>query len=262
MGEKKNEAESQPSQGGLFEPKNLMMPVLVALILVVGFNQYQIATLSSLPVPKEVVVVQGTPSGTTSQTASVQGTQQSIQSPGTLAAPANNIMPSGVPAIYGEEIGVKYEDISSANPNVQATIDKLTNLLGGEPGNVLKGADLERYTKIGSMIACEYCCGAKTLVFNNGQPACGCAHSYAMRGVLGYLVKNHPDMTDDQILEEIGKWKVLFFPGPEQSKAVVLAKANIPLTYINLASNKYRGAESGAAITPSGTSGASQVGGC
>ena len=92
------------------------------------------------------------------------------------------------------------------------------------------GDDLQRYVKIGSMIACEYCCGATTLVFSNGQPACGCAHSYAMRGVAKYLIKNHgTEYTDDQILEELGKWKVLFFPGEHEQKANVLEAQGIEL---------------------------------
>ena len=260
MGEKKNEEAVKGSQGGLFEYKSLLTIMLAALVLVVAFNQYQIAALSALPIQTKLITV-----AAASASGSAQANQQSAlvskSAPGALAGAAPDIMPKGTPPVYGAEIGVKYDDLSASNPNVQATINKLTNLLGGDPGNVLKGADLARYEKIGTMIACEYCCGANTLVFANGQPACGCAHSYAMRGVLGYLIKNHPELSDDQILEEIGKWKVLFFPGPEQAKASALQSSNIPLTYINIASNKYRGAENGVA-TSSGGSGASQVGGC
>ena len=78
-----------------------------------------------------------------------------------------------------------------------------------------------------------------------------------MRGLAKYLLTKHPDMTNDQVLEELGKWKVLFFPGIHEQKAQVLASKGIELNYINLASNKYRGIETGAT-----TSSGSMVGGC
>jgi len=125
----------------------------------------------------------------------------------------------------------------------------------------LNKEQMERYVKIGSSIACEYCCGAKTLVFSNGERACGCAHSYAMRGLAKYLLTKHPDMTDEQILNELGKWKVLFFPGVHEKKAEVLKANGIDYTnYINLASNIYRGAENQATTSSSGSS--QMVGGC
>ncbi len=167
-----------------------------------------------------------------------------------------DVSPKGEPKIYGKELGIKYDDISTSNPQKSdatiAVLAKFDNSIS------LSGADLERYVKIGSEIACEYCCGAQTLVFSNGQAACGCAHSYAMRGLAKYLIKNHPkEYTDDEILEELGKWKVLFFPGVHQTKAAVLKQQGIELNYINLASNKYRGAEKG---QQAGSG--SMVGGC
>ena len=119
----------------------------------------------------------------------------------------------------------------------------------------------ERYLKIGSSIACEYCCGAQSLVFSNGERACGCAHSYAMRGLAKYLLINHPEMSDLEILSELGKWKVLFFPGIHEQKAQALEANGIDYTdYVNLASNKYRGIEN-EAPSSSGDSGG-MVGGC
>ena len=165
--------------------------------------------------------------------------------------------PAGTPAIYGAELGVNYDDVSEANPGLaDQTIAKLSKY---DREMSLEREQLNRYIKIGSSISCEYCCGAQSIIFSNGQPACGCAHSYAMRGLAKYLIKNHgSEYTDDQILEELGKWKVLFFPGVHAQKAAVLEKSGIQLNYINLASNKYRGAEKGSV---SG-SGGSMVGGC
>ena len=169
---------------------------------------------------------------------------------------AQEIIPKGVPAVYGSELGVKYNDVSVDNPQLaDATIAKLTQYEDSELSSDL----MSRYIKIGSSISCEYCCGAQALIFSNGERACGCAHSFAMRGLAKYLLLNHPDMSDDQILNELGKWKVLFFPGVHQQKAEALKAQGIDTTsYINLASNKYRGAEKGQASS----GGSAMVGGC
>jgi len=171
---------------------------------------------------------------------------------------ASEIMPKGIPEVYGAEINVKYDDVSASNPQTtEATIKRLSAYEDDE----LTKEQMARYIKIGSSISCEYCCGAQALIFNNGQRACGCAHSYAMRGLAKYLLKNHPDMTDEEILNEMGKWKVLFFPGVHEQKAQALKAQNVdPTNYINLASNLYRGAEKGQSATQGG--GAGMVGGC
>ena len=167
---------------------------------------------------------------------------------------ASSIIPKGVPAVYGEELGVSYDDVSADNPGLaDATIQKLTAYEDMQ----LDNATMTRYIRIGGSISCEYCCGAKSIIFTNGQRACGCAHSYAMRGLAKYLLTNHPDMTDIEILSELGKWKVLFFPGVHEQKAKALEANGIDSTdYINLASNLYRGIEQGK------TSGGGMVGGC
>ena len=170
---------------------------------------------------------------------------------------ALDVLPNGIPEIYGSEIGASYNDVSASNPALaDATMAKLTNYEDMK----LDNATMTRYINIGSSIACEYCCGAKTLVFSNGERACGCAHSYAMRGLAKYLLTEHPDMTDLEILNEMAKWKVLFFPGIHEKKAEALKANGVDYTnYVNLASNLYRGAENQASST--GGSG-QMVGGC
>ncbi len=168
----------------------------------------------------------------------------------------SEIIPRGIPAIYGKELGIRYDDVSPNDPQkADQTIVILKNL---DLTLSLDGENLQRYIQTLTQISCEYCCGAKSIIFENGQPACGCAHSYAMRGLAKYLIKNHgSEFTDDRILEELGKWKVLFFPGIHETKAEVLKTQGIKADYINLASNKYRGIEKG---KTSGGSG--MVGGC
>ena len=168
---------------------------------------------------------------------------------------SSDILPTGVPAIYGQALGVSYDDISASNPKLaDAAIQKLSVYEGEE----LNSEQMARYIKIGSAISCEYCCGADSIIFSNGQAACGCAHSYAMRGLAKYLLINNPEMSDYEILSELGKWKVLFFPGIHETKAKVLEANGIDSTdYVNLASNLYRGAEQGQVPSSS-----EMVGGC
>ncbi|MEK6836786.1 MAG: hypothetical protein AABX94_03915, partial [Nanoarchaeota archaeon] len=70
----------------------------------------------------------------------------------------------------------------------------------------------------------------------------------------------HPDMTYLEILDELGKWKVLFFPGIHEKKAEALKASGVDYTnYVNLASNIYRGAENQASA---GSGNSQMVGGC
>ena len=171
---------------------------------------------------------------------------------------ASEIIPQGIPAIYGEELGIEYDDVS---PNNAAKTEETINLLGNiDRVEELEGADLERYIdmlyKQHNGIACEYCCGARSVIFSNGQPACGCAHSYAMRGLTKYLIKYHGnEFSDEQILTEVGKWKTLFFPGILDGKAQIMKSYGIQVDYINLTTNQYRGIEQGKAS-------GGMVGGC
>lgn len=167
-----------------------------------------------------------------------------------------DVIPKGIPEIYGQELGVSYNDVSASDPaKTETTIQKLGNL---DLTITLSGDNLARYIAIASQISCEYCCGAPSIIFADGTAACGCAHSYAMRGVAKYLLTNHPKMTNNQILEELGKWKTLFFPGAISQKATILQQKGIELNYINLASNKYREIENEASSSSTGN----MVGGC
>lgn len=115
---------------------------------------------------------------------------------------------SGVPHGYGQEMGVSFDDVQrSINSMKQYDPDY------GSKRIILSGEKLQRYIDIGTRISCEYCCGVASIVFRNGQAACGCAHSQAMRGLMAYLLKNHPDQySNDQILWELARWKGRYFP--------------------------------------------------
>ena len=215
----------------------LVMILLVAAIGILAFNEMQILSIGNTNVVS----------------AAQSSTGGSVTNALSNAASALSVLPTGIPAVYGAELDVSYDDVSADNPqSANAAIGKLANL---DKSITLSGDLQQRYIDIASQISCEYCCGAKAIIFDNGQPACGCAHSYAMRGLAKYLLTEHPELSDEQILEEMGKWKVLFFPGVHEQKAQVMQQQGIEMNYINLASNKYRGIEKGA-------TGGSMVGGC
>ena len=127
------------------------------------------------------------------------------------------VIPAGVPATYGAALNVSLDQ-------VQDSIDMMRNFdpTYGEDKITLTGVDLERYTQVGSATACLYCCTATTLVKPDGTAACGCAHSQAMRGLAAYLITNHPgDYTDEELIEELNRWRAVYFPGQTLTQALV-----------------------------------------
>jgi hypothetical protein len=172
----------------------VLLSVLLALIL---FNQYLIWNVASIPA-----------TGYTVEKTVQESAQQGIS----LQEAVDVVISKGIPPIYGNELSVNFDD-PTGSLNVLASLD-------GDlyPDGLLKFSDLseelqERYKRVGMSIACEFCCGAKTLIAGDGRPACGCAHSAAMRGLTKYLLIEHGnEYSDEQILNELTKWKSMFFP--------------------------------------------------
>jgi hypothetical protein len=160
----------------------------------------------------------------------------------------SDVMPTGIPEIYGKELGISYDDVSPNDPYAaDATIAVMAKI---DRSVSLQGKELERYINVlftlHDGISCEYCCGARSIIFADGKSACGCAHSFAMRGLAKYLIAEHGDeYSDADILEEVGKWKALFFPSQTAVKADILKGKGVEVNFVNLGSNKYRGVEQG-----------------
>ncbi len=124
-------------------------------------------------------------------------------------------------------------------------IDKVAEL---DRDITLSDDDRERYINIlftmHDGISCEYCCGARSVIFSDGSPACGCEHSFAMRGLAKYLITEHGDaFSDTEIAEEIGKWKTLFFPDIHLQKANVMFEKGVEVDHVSLTFNSNRGIE-------------------
>ena len=258
--------------------ETITLVLLIAAILGMVFNQFQLITLTS--------ATTGNAIGTINTQASQSGVATGI------SAAEAAIIPKGTPEIYGKELGINYDDVNANNPEkTDSTIATLGDL---DRTITLQQKDLERYIDITSEISCEYCCGAASIIVTRedvsnmnekieaaikagqlteaqakqyrvtpGVPACGCAHSYAMRGLAKYLIQKHgSEYTDEQILDELAKWKTLFFPGAMAAKAEVMKQKGIEFTYANLGSNRYRDIESSSSTTASAGASGSMVGGC
>lgn len=153
---------------------------------------------------------------------------------------AAQVLPRGKP-FYGAELGITYDE-TEKGLQVLGQFDAY-----GSKTIKLTGEKLDRYIKMGMSISCEYCCGAKAITDDKGNPACGCAHSQAMRGVALYLLDKYGDKkTDQEIFAEIAKWKALSFPQDTVNKVLTARSASQGGTT----------ASGGAAALPK------QVGGC
>ncbi len=114
----------------------------------------------------------------------------------------------GVPEVYGNELGISFSQVEQAM-NTMKQFDPTY----GNKKIKLSGDLLQRYISIGLKISCEFCCGVAAIIRKDGEAACGCAHSQAMRGLAAYLLQNHAsEFTDDEILRELSRWKGSYFP--------------------------------------------------
>ncbi len=178
-----------------------ILPILTLVVaLTIGVNQYLLTTVShALGVKSELApllrfVNAGNARGTTL---------------------ADIVWSKGMP-FYGQELGVTYDDVLGSLPKL-AALDPTY----GSQKIALTDTEKIRYVKIGmtDKMTCEFCCGAKTLVFANGEAACGCQHSQAMRGILAYMIQKYPQKTDDEMMREVARWKALFFPNQMMTRA-------------------------------------------
>ncbi len=178
----------------------IVYTLLIAAFVIVAYNQMALMSISGKMTAQDTTTQQQAASPQTTVKYNSLALQQAIE----------QVIPRGVPEGYGKELGVDYEKPEEAL-NIMAALDG--DLY--EDGKI-KFSDLsvdaqKRYIEMGMSVACEFCCGAQTMVFDNGQPSCGCAHSAAMRGLMKYLLIN-TGMTNEQIMDEVLKVKSISFP--------------------------------------------------
>ncbi|HLF55048.1 MAG TPA: hypothetical protein VI612_04985 [Candidatus Nanoarchaeia archaeon] len=114
----------------------------------------------------------------------------------------NMLIPTGTPE-YGQEAGVSFDDPITAQRtwgNYERSIQ-------------LNAEQQKRYDKIVGSFTCDYCCGSPqnpTIITH-----CGCAHARAWRGMAKFFIQKYGDqVTDEQIMGELSRWKALWYPGP------------------------------------------------
>ncbi len=263
-GDDMNNEKSVESQKPASNYQLYIIGMLAVSILAMAFTQLQLGQANRMLQAVSVTLPQQPSAGAAQQPIASQLGQAAGASQagaGTdLKLLEQKVLAKGVPDVYGSKLGISYDNVEQAMKVLAAFDD----------GNPMADAGLNaRYVKIGTAISCEYCCGADSIIFPNGQAACGCAHSYAMRGLAKYLLANNPEMSDEKILDELAKWKSLFFPKQSMEKAVQFNLAGKDINPTDLMSNKFRGFTAGAAAAPTGSapsgglgSYASQVGGC
>ena len=123
--------------------------LMIALLFIALFNVIEMAQMNDMPA-----------SVTAEATMQTVPTLSSAEVP----APSVDVIPRGVPAVYGDELGVSYDDVSASNAaSTNAAIAKLSSL----ERISLSGAEMQRYIAIGTQIGCEYCCGAEALIFKS-----------------------------------------------------------------------------------------------
>lgn len=201
---------------------NTLLIVLSVLVLgTMGFNVYLQNDIGQALLEQKIEI----------SNLSLSQTQTTQTSTGSSSSSAPNVLsfeefiPNGIPAVYGAGLGVTYD-----KPVESLEIMKY---LDGDlyPNGTIKFADLtpeqqQDYILIGTSISCEFCCGAKAVTSPDGTPACGCAHSAAMRGLAMHILINHPgEMTNDEILQELTNWKTMFFPKQMYQRALGMQAA-------------------------------------
>src|SRR3989338_11017244 len=130
---------------------------------------------------------------------------------------AHLVTPSSMP-FYGVELGLDMSSLNAINVSI-AKLGKMAPMQGSNPIQ-LNSEEMKRYIEIGTepYVTCEFCCGVKTLVREDGSPTCVCAHSIAILVTPAYLIKNYPEMTNAEIAYELMRQKGMYFPGQMQER--------------------------------------------
>ncbi len=135
----------------------------------------------------------------------------------------NKIVPRGTPEVYGTEVGVSFDDPVKS-------LSRLAALDRAVKDSSLSAEQKQRYINVGTKISCEFCCSAPSVIDSSGRSLCGCSHAAAFKGLAKYLIQNHPEMSDEQILWELTKWKTTYYPKNMVEKAIAANENGLELS--------------------------------
>src|SRR3989338_1524136 len=182
---------------------NTVYVLLAVFIVITVFNSYMLFSL-----------------GTTQHTS----TRKTVKLTGDPVQDAiNTIIPTGAAEPYGSALGVSFDD-------PVAGLSVLANLHRQIPTDSLSAEEKQRYINIGTKISCEFCCSAPAVVDSSGRDLCGCAHAQSFMGLSKYLIQNNPEMSDEDILWELTRWKSLYYPRNMVEKAAAALENGLELT--------------------------------
>jgi hypothetical protein len=205
--------------------------LLVVVVLVVGFNQYQISEFGTVSGHKGGI--SGFASASDLDLSSVdvneiQSTAQGIALLYPLAEIANSndavalMVPSGTPD-YAAAMGVTFDDPVSSLSLLESAYPALK--AQAQEDQVV----WNRYLNLAAEprgVSCEFCCGVGAAgVTADGQSKCGCAHNPALQSVTLWLLMN-TEYTDAEVLKEVYNWKTIFFPRNMVELGVEIAGGN------------------------------------
>ncbi len=240
----------------------VLISLAAALVL---FNQYSISSISSaagqsgfLGIPSgflhfggsDISKVDVMQSHSTQQTVALLFPVDKIK---TISDAAKIMLPTGTPE-YGPALGISYDDPVAA-------LDILENKVYPMMANSLQSdsAAWERYVSLATKpvgISCDFCCGVGTVAVNSkGQLICGCSHNIALQGLTMWLIKN-TNYSNAQVLQEVIRWKSLWFPKDMVGMAYQVATQGVPSTASGSPSAEAQGSAAGLDQL------SGQVGGC
>ncbi len=129
------------------------------------------------------------------------------------------LVPRGTPG-YGQAMGVSFDDPIKS-------LELLANSYPALKAQTQKNPEIwTRYLNLATKpvgISCEYCCGVGPIgVTSKGEITCGCQHAPALQTVTMWLMAN-TKMNDAEVLQEVLRWKTLFFPQQMVGMALQLA---------------------------------------
>ncbi|HII16543.1 TPA: hypothetical protein HA361_01390 [Candidatus Woesearchaeota archaeon] len=194
-----------------------VITLVVAAILLIGFNQFQLASVSALAergTGANRMMYGGGDLGELSLDG-ISSTPQAIAAVFPVAemtspdAAMKVMFPTGTPE-YGEALGVSFDEPVDS-------LAKLANMFRSLKAEVQKSNPeaFRRYVNLASNpygVSCEYCCGVGPAgADKNGESKCGCQHNPALLSVTLYLTA-YTDYSDAEVLREVMRWKTLFFP--------------------------------------------------
>ena len=203
---------------GKFE--SISIGLVGVLVLLVVANQAQISSISGSTTGSSIGLGSGLRLGRgTADLASVdineiRSTAQGIatlfpvEKLSTAEGAMQAMFPTGTPE-YGDAMGVTFDDPIGALTKLSNAYPALDQQARGNP-EVWK-----RYINLASEpggVSCEFCCGVGAAgISKDGRSLCGCQHAPALLSVTLWLLMN-TDYNDAQILQEVYRWKTLFFP--------------------------------------------------